>query len=77
MESKKGYRQTGGRYGDQVEQLRGQLVAGVASLADREWGPTVTATPAEPAEPPAPEPPDTPRDAEGADDGWDGSTDPV
>ena len=70
-------RQTGGRYADQVEQVRGQLVAGVASLADREWGPSVTAAPAEPAELPAPEPPDTPRDAESPDDGWDGSTDPV
>ena len=67
-------RQTGGRYADQVEQVRGQLVAGVASLADREWGPSVTAAP---AELPAPESPDTPREAESADDGWDGSTDPV
>jgi len=74
-------RQTGGRYGDQVEQFRGRLVAGVASLADREWGRTVTATPAEPTEPTEPTelsaPTDAPRDAEGADDGWDGSTDPV
>ena len=70
-------RQTGGRYADQVEQVRGQLVAGVASLADREWGPSVTAAPAEPAELPAPEPPDTPPDAESRDDGWDGSTDRV
>ena len=68
-------RQTGGRYGDQVEQFRGRLVAGVASLADRAWGPTVTAAPAEPAELPAPE--DVPRDAASTDDGWDGSTDPV
>jgi len=30
-------RQTGGRYAEQVEQVRGQLAAGVASLADREW----------------------------------------
>ena len=71
-------RQTGGRYADQVEQVRGQLVAGVASLADREWGPSVTAAPAEPAELPAPE--DASRDTEGTegtDDGWDGSTDRV
>jgi hypothetical protein len=68
-------RQTGGRYADQVEQVRSQIFAGVASLADRAWGPTVTAAPAEPAELPAPE--DVPRDAARADDGWDGSTDPV
>ena len=67
-------RQTEGRYADQVERVRGQLVAGVASLADREWGPSVTA---EPAELPAPEPHDAPRDTESRDDGWDGSTDPV
>ena len=40
-------RQTGGRYADQVEQVRGQLVAGVASLADREWGVQAPPTPAE------------------------------
>jgi hypothetical protein len=71
-------RQTGGRYADQVEQVRGQLVAGVASLADREWGSSVAAAPVEPAEPaelPAPE--EAPRGDEGRDDGWDGSTDPV
>ena len=68
-------RQTGGRYADQVEQVRGQLVAGVASLADREWGPSATAEPVEPAELPAPT--DSPQDVERADDGWDGSTDPV
>ncbi len=70
-------RQTGGRYADQVEQVRGQLVAGVASLADREWGVQAPPTPAEltaadetPAhEAPAPEEP--------GDDGWDGSTDRV
>ncbi len=70
-------RQTGGRYADQVEQVRGQLVAGVASLADREWGVQTPPPPAElPAadvapvdEPPAPEQP--------GDDGWDGSTDRV
>ena len=32
-------RQTSGRYADQVEQVRGQLAAGVASLADRQWAP--------------------------------------
>ena len=70
-------RKTGGRYADQVEQVRGQIFAGVASLADRAWGQPVTAPadPVEPAELPAPE--DAPRDAEGSDDGWDGSTDPV
>ena len=72
-------RQTGGRYTDQVEQVRGQLVAGVASLADREWGPSVTAAPVEPVELPAPT--KSPRDAQSTeqstDDGWDGSTDPV
>jgi hypothetical protein len=70
-------RQTGGRYADQVEQVRGQIFAGVASLADRAWGPPVTAPadPAEPAELPAPD--DVPRDAASTDDGWDGSTDRV
>ena len=71
-------RQTGGRYADQVEQVRGQIFAGVASLADRAWGPPVTAAPTEPAELPAPE--DASRDTEGTDgtdDGWDGSTDRV
>lgn len=72
-------RQTGGRYADQVEHVRGQLVAGVASLVDRDWGPSVTPAPVEPVELPAPI--ETPRDAQsteqGTDDGWDGSTDPV
>ena len=30
-------RQTSGRFADQVEQVRSQLSAGVASLADRQW----------------------------------------
>jgi hypothetical protein len=30
-------RQTSGRYADRVDQIRGQLVAGVARLADRDW----------------------------------------
>ena len=68
-------RQTGGRYADQVEQVRGQLVAGVASLADREWGPSATAEPVEPLE--LPRSTEPPRDAPSTDDGWDGSTDPV
>ena len=70
-------RQTGGRYADQVEQVRGQLVAGVASLADREWGPSVTAAPAELPAPDDAPPADAPREPESPDDGWDGSTDPV
>jgi MT0933-like antitoxin protein len=72
-------RQTGGRYADQVEQVRGQLVAGVASLADRDWGPSVTAAPVEPAELPGPQeaPLDEDGRDDGRDDGWDGSTDPV
>ena len=70
-------RQTGGRYADQVEQVRGQLVAGVASLAERNWG---EQTPAAPAELPAPD--EAPADEEAAPeepghDGWDGSTDRV
>ena len=68
-------RQTGGRYADQVEQVRGQLVGGVASLADRSWGPSVTAEPVDPSELPGTT--ESPRDAEGTDDGWDGSTDRV
>jgi hypothetical protein len=68
-------RQTGGRYADQVEQVRDQLVAGVASLADREWGPPATAEPVEPVE--LPRSTESRRDAPSSDDGWDGSTDPV
>ena len=69
-------RQTGGRYAVQVEQVRGQLVAGVASLADREWG---VQTPAPPAELPAPgeAPVDEAPAREDPDDGWDGSTDRI
>jgi hypothetical protein len=71
-------RQTGGRYATQVEQVRDQLVAGVASLTDRQWGPSALAEPVEPAELPAStESPDSPRDTPSTDDGWDGSTDPV
>lgn len=33
-------RQTSGRFTDQVEQVRIQLTAGVASVADREWAQT-------------------------------------
>ena len=67
-------RQTGGRYADQVEQVRGQLVAGVASLADREW---TAQTPAElPAADEAPAV-EAPAPEEPRDDGWDGSTDRV
>ena len=65
-------RQTGGRYSDQVEHVRGQLVAGVASLADRKWGPSATIEPAEPTEPSG-----LPASEDERDDGWDGSTDPV
>jgi pyruvate dehydrogenase E2 component (dihydrolipoamide acetyltransferase) len=80
-------RQTGGRYADQVEQVRGQLVAGVASLAERDWG---EQTPAPPAELPAADEAsadEAPADEAPADeaatpeepghDGWDGSTDRV
>ena len=79
-------RQTAGRYSDQVEQVRGQLSAGVASLADRQWSPVDSAPDAlEAAELPealdsqeitAPE--ERPS-SEGPDDvsGWAGSTDPV
>jgi hypothetical protein len=68
-------RQTGGRYADQVEHVRDQLVAGVASLTDREWGPAATAAPVEPAE--LPRSTESPHDAHSTDDGWEGSTDPV
>ena len=73
-------RQTSGRYADQVEQVRGQLSAGVASLADRQWAPP-TAAPAR-----APDRQGAGRSgrhrargATGPDDrrGWAGSTDQV
>jgi hypothetical protein len=79
-------RQTAGRYPDQVERVRSQLAAGVASLAERQWspvdrqpeaidapeGPGALDSPdvAAPEERPGPQSPD---DA----DGWAGSTDPV
>jgi hypothetical protein len=61
-------RQTGGRFAEQVEQVRGQLSAGVANLADRDWG-----------EPARAEPPELPAADEESpdDDGWNGSTDRV
>ena len=31
-------RQTSGRFSDQVDQVRSQLSAGIASIAEREWG---------------------------------------
>ncbi len=31
-------RQTSGRFSDQVDQVRSQLSAGIATIADREWG---------------------------------------
>ena len=70
-----------GRYADQVEQVRGQLVAGVASLADARVG-TVRdgqrARRARRAARTTRAPDDTAaRRREPRDDGWDGSTDPV
>ena len=44
-------RQTSGRFADQVEQVRNQLTAGVASLAERDWG----SGPGRELEPPAEE----------------------
>ncbi len=79
-------RQTAGRYADQVEQVRSQLSAGVASLADRQWSPLERA-PEELAAPELPEAldahevvaPEERPGSEGPDDsgGWTGSTDPV
>jgi hypothetical protein len=57
-------RQTSGRFAEQVEQVRAQLTAGVASLADREWTrePAGLEPPASQEaprlEPPAGDPPD-------------------
>ena len=79
-------RQTSGRYAGQVEQVRGQLTAGLASLADRQWAPRDR----EPDELEAPEvsaaldSPDVtaPEERPGSraarrQDGWAGSTDQV
>ena len=79
-------RQTAGRYADQVEQVRSQLSAGVASLADRQWSPVERA----PEALAAPEPPEAldshevvaPEERPGSEgpaetSGWAGSTDPV
>jgi hypothetical protein len=69
-------RQTSGRFADQVEQVRSQLTAGVAGLAEREWaGPPATPeleqeTHLEPeVDPGQPTPPHP--------DGWSDSTDEV
>jgi hypothetical protein len=64
---------TGGRYADQVGQVRDQLSAGIASLADREWrlerGPEAIE---------GPDIPDISLDrSHHEDDGWSGSTDQV
>ena len=73
-------RQTAGRFAEQVEQVRSQLAAGVASLADRQW---VLTEPAEPAElPAATDAPDVPPEErpsreDGDPEGWAASTDPV
>ena len=79
-------RQTGGRYADQVEQVRSQLSAGVASLADRQWRPLERA-PEELAASGLPEALDShevvaPEERPGSEEpddtgGWTGSTDPV
>jgi len=85
-------RQTSGRYAGQVEQVRGQLTAGLASLVDRQWAPLDR----EPGELEAPEvsaaldSPDVtaPEERPGSvdtdvagdvhdEDGWAGSTDQV
>jgi hypothetical protein len=79
-------RQTSGRYADQVEQVRSQLSAGVASLADRRWlpadsPPEAIETPDLPQALDSPEvtAPEERPGSEGPDDagGWAGSTDPV
>jgi hypothetical protein len=72
-------RQTSGRYADQVEQVRSQLVGGMASIADRSWN---AVGPAEPAGlPPATDAPDVPPEERPSPDdregGWAGSTDEV
>jgi hypothetical protein len=55
-------RQTSGRFAEQVEQVRSQLTAGVAGIADRQWtraaeGPGELAGPDDerPEDPPAPD----------------------
>ncbi len=78
-------RQTSGRYADQVEQVRSQLSAGVASVADRQWIP-VDSPPEELEAPDLPQALDSPGvtapeerpGSEGPDaSGWAGSTDRV
>ena len=85
-------RQTSGRYAGQVEQVRGQLTAGLASLTDRQWAP-LDREPDEleapevsaaldspdvtaPEERPGSVEPDVAGDAHD-EDGWAGSTDQV
>jgi hypothetical protein len=78
-------RQTSGRYADQVGQVQSQLTAGVASLADREWRPALSAEPAEltaptdaPTDAPDVPPEDRPSPADTGDPGsWAESTDDV
>ena len=63
-------RQTSGRFADQVEQVRSQLTAGVAGIADRQWTRAGDSGPGELAGPDDEGPEDPP-----ATDAWSESTD--
>jgi hypothetical protein len=75
---------TGGRFSEQVGQVRHQLSAGLASLADRQWRP-LDAPPALPEAVEGPDIPDVSLDESDQPDqpdqpdtsGWSGSTDQV